>query len=166
MLKLLFSPEGAVGPQEFQKGAVVLLAINFFGWLSWYGGLGLGVLTAMLSLILIYCWFCLFAKRLRIAGKSPAWFILIFLAFVILMYIVGALVSSLILSPDLIEKVSDLELMMQDPAPDLQAVMSEFTEVMKRLTVVNAVQYVIAGSILAFALNSMLGVKNESRYFD
>jgi hypothetical protein len=56
--------------------------------------------------------------------------------------------------------------MMQDPAPDLQAVMSEFTEVMKRLTVVNAVQYVIAGSILAYALNSMLGVKNESRYFD
>lgn len=155
MGNLLFSGTGRIGRQDFTKGAVILLAINFFLWLAWFVNMGVGSLAALASLVLIYCWGCLFAKRLNDAGKSPAIFIAAFFGFVVLSYILANILA-LALSPDLAVKAAELQTLSQDDPENIEALIPLMTGLMKALVVPYAVSYFIAGAIVAFGFNAAL----------
>lgn len=60
---LFFSAEGRIGRSTFWIGWLVLLGVNVvLGWVPLLGWL--------LSLVTIYCWVCVSAKRLHDMGKS------------------------------------------------------------------------------------------------
>lgn len=155
---LLFSPSGRINSSEFRKGAVILLALNFFLWLTWYAGVAVGALAALLSFGFIYCWICLFAKRFEDAGKSPAWFIAVFFGFLFLSYILAGFLA-LVLSPDLLERNAELQAAMQNDPEDIQALMPLMNQMMQSLIVPYAVAYFFAGAIIAFGTNALLKSK-------
>lgn len=155
MGNLLFSPSGSIGKSEFAKGAVILLALNFFMWLTWFAGIGVGSLAGIVSFLFIYCWVCLFAKRFTDAGKSPAWFIAVFVAFIVLSYLMASFLT-LALSPELLEQNAELQETMQNDPEDIQALMPLMTAMMKSLVVPYAVGYFVAGAIVAFGTNALL----------
>lgn len=60
---LFFSAEGRIGRSAFWIGWLVLLGVNVvLGWIPLVGWL--------LSLVAIYCYVCLYSKRLHDLGKS------------------------------------------------------------------------------------------------
>lgn len=60
---LFFSAEGRIGRQSFWIGWLVLLGVNVvLGWIPFIGQL--------LSLVTIYCFVCIYSKRLHDMGKS------------------------------------------------------------------------------------------------
>lgn len=156
MLNLLFSPNGRIRPDEFTKGAVVLLAINFFAWLAWFLSFEIGALVGFLSFTLIFCWFCLFAKRFRSVGRSPGFFIPVFFVFIFLMFIITNIVSAFILPPDIVEKVAALQEMRADPNPDFSAMTESLTELMKDMAIPYSVGFFLAGTACAFGANRNL----------
>ena len=155
MLKLIFSPEGIIDRKAFHKGAVVLLALNFFMWLSWYVSIGVGSLFAVLSFAMIYCWGCLFAKRLRGAGKSGLIFIPLFLVFAVVSYVIG---NSLMImfSPEIVQVAVELQETMDPLRPDLEVVMPVYSAFLKALAIPYAIAYFTIGSLIAFTLNRRL----------
>lgn len=80
--RLLFSMNGHATRAEFFKGAFVLLILNFVLWMGWFVHKSVGILGMMIAVFSIYCWACLFAKRLREAGQPGGWFVSIFGVFV------------------------------------------------------------------------------------
>jgi hypothetical protein len=152
---LLFSPQGIIGKQAFHKGAVILLAVNFFMWPAWYAGLGIGFLATFLSFILIYNWACLYTKRLRGAGKSPTQFIWIFIGFVFASYIVGNAFMAW-LAPEILEEAIVFQETMDPKKPDLDLVLPFYEKFFKAMAIPHAAAYFIIGSIFAFRFNASL----------
>lgn len=155
MLKLILSPEGTIGRQDFHKGAVILLALNFFMWLSWYVSLGFGSMFAFLSLGFIYCWGCLFAKRLRGVGRSGLIFIPLFILFAIVSYILGNSLT-IMFSPEIIQEAIELQETMDPLKPDLEVVMPIYTRFLKALAIPYAAAYLVIGALIAFSVNRRL----------
>lgn len=152
---LLFSPQGIIGKQAFHKGAVILLAVNFFMWPAWYAGLGIGVLATLLSFVLVFNWACLFTKRLRGAGKSPSQFIWIFLGFVFASYIVGNAFMAW-LAPEIMDEAQVFIEAMDPNNPDLSVALPFYERFFKAMAIPHAAAYFIIGSIFAFRFNASL----------
>lgn len=155
MFQLLFNPSGYIDSQEFRKGAVLLLALNFFMWAGWYGGPLLGSLLGMVSVITIYCWACLFIKRLADGEKSGLWFIPIFIAFFMLAYFLFAIFVGL-LAPE-VATLSD-EMRQLDPfdTSNQQAVTEATGRLYKSIAIPGAIAFFLAGSMIAFSVNSRI----------
>jgi len=155
MGNLLFSPEGKIGKQAFQKGAVILLAVNFFLWPIWYLGVGVGLLAAFGSLLLIYCWRCLFVKRLRAAHKPAIWFLPIFLAFAFISYILGSMFLSA-LSPEMVQEIIKFQETADPKNPDGEMFWAFYDRMFKALAIPYAAAYLVTGAAIAFILNKNL----------
>lgn len=164
MGKLLFSPEGRIGPTEFRKGAVILLAANFFLWLSWHVNFGVGMLVGVLSLTFIYCWACLFSKRFHDAGKSGGFFALVFLAFVVLSYIISSIFLAG-LSPDIVPMVAEVQEKLDPSNPDIEYMMEAYTKIFKTFAIPYAVGYLLAGAGIAFLTNKFLKSDPEDNQY-
>ncbi len=67
--KILFSPNGRIGRQEFWIGFLILIV-------AWKILLYIPVVGWLLDIAMIYCWVCLDAKRLHDMGKS-GWLVLV-----------------------------------------------------------------------------------------
>lgn len=65
-VKLFLSPNGRIGRLEFWIGFVILFAIDFALW-------KFAPFGRLVSLPLVYCWICLFAKRLHDYGQTGWW---------------------------------------------------------------------------------------------
>lgn len=72
MGNLLLSPEGRIGPQEFMKGVLILVAISVVLSLPQMLGIlkPLQTLLGIVSIVLLYPWVVLWIKRYHDAGKS------------------------------------------------------------------------------------------------
>lgn len=155
MSKLLFSSEGQIGRSEFQKGAVILLAVNFFLWPVWYISLGLGAMATIGSFVLIYCWACLFVKRLRSAGKPGIWFVPIFLLFAVLSYFLGNIFLT-ILSPEIVPEILEFQEIADPQNPDMEYILPFYERLFKALAIPYAASYLIVGAAIAFLANKNL----------
>ena len=155
MGNLLFSPDGTIGKADFTKGAVILLAANFVLWLAWLVNFGIGGLAGLMSLVLIYCWGCLFVKRFKAAGKSGAMFVLVFFVFLFLSYILANLLM-LSLSPDMVVKAEELQALSQSDPENIEALLPLMNELMGAMVVPYAVAYFIAGAFIAFVTNAKM----------
>ena len=103
---LLFSPNGEVGPRPFIIGAAILAALLFVIKASAAISVGVGSILSIIGLVLIYCWFALFAKRFRFSGKSAA-LAIIPVAIIVLvgMFIIDGLVQTMV-APELMEEMT------------------------------------------------------------
>ena len=155
MGNLLFTHNGFVDRGAFHKGAVVLLAINFFLWPVWFAGMGPGFIAFFASLVLVYCWACLFIKRLRAAGKSSLWFLTIFSAFAFGSYILGSIFLS-ILSPEMVDEIVEFQKTADPKNPDMDVFLPFYDRLFKALAIPYAAAYLITGAALAFSINRNL----------
>lgn len=165
MLNLLFSPNGQISPSEFSKGAVILLAFNFALWLIWFTNIWLALTAGLVALITIYCWACLFVKRLRHSGKSGFLYIPIFLLFLVLVgFVIPLLVTPLL--PVSEESLADVQKMMEmredlksNPPQTLGEVLPVYDQmflVYQGVALRFAIVFFISGAITAFGINRFI----------
>ena len=76
MGKILFSPDGRIGPANFMRGVYVLLALSFLINLLPMVSPALAAPFKILMMVIAYCWVVLFIKRFRDGGKS-GWMVLL-----------------------------------------------------------------------------------------
>ncbi|MCW5723906.1 MAG: DUF805 domain-containing protein [Maricaulaceae bacterium] len=93
--KVLFSPNGRIGQQEFWIGWVILVAANVL--LTWIPLLGF-----LIMLALIYVGICVYGKRLHDSGRS-AWMHAIPWALGIVLLVVGFTVAGGAMLPAILE---------------------------------------------------------------
>lgn len=74
---VLFNPEGRIQANQFWRGVIVLVAIQIILSVLPVLGINLGVLSTLLSLLIIYPYLCVYGKRLHDSNKS-AWMFLLF----------------------------------------------------------------------------------------
>jgi len=91
---LLLNPQGRIGPSDFQRGALILIAIGFVLAILPLVSFALSFL-GILGLVLIYPWAVIWIKRLHDAGQSGWMFIAVALAWFVVSLIVGGIVSAL-----------------------------------------------------------------------
>ena len=168
MGSLLFSPKGRIDSSEFSKGALILIVINFVLWMSWTLGLGAGVLSGVVSLILIYMWGCLFAKRFHDSNKSGWLYLLIFIVYIVLFLVLTNMLVTLI-SPEANELLVKIQGMSQhmdrrDQEAAMQ-LMAMYGPLMKMMALPYALASTIAGAILAFGINALLKHDPEDNQF-
>lgn len=165
MLNLLFAPNGQISPSEFSKGAVILLAFNFVLWLVWFTNIWLALFAGLIALTTIYCWACLFIKRLRFSGKSGYLFVPIFILFLILI----SLVVPLLVTPLLpvseeslveVQKMMEMRENLQTNPPqtlgDVLPVYDQMFLVYQGIALRFAIIFFISGAITAFGFNRLV----------
>ena len=155
MGKLLFSPSGRIDGRSFYRGAVILLVANVLLWQAWLLGMGAGFVAFLLSLILIYCWGCLFAKRFHDAGKSGWLYLLVFVAFVIVSYLISSVFLAM-LSSDIVREVQELKETMDPNNPDVEYLMGVYSRMFKAMVLPFTLGYLITGAAIAFGINAIL----------
>jgi len=91
---ILFGASGKLGPMDFAKGLVAIIAVslilNIFSLIPVIGGL----VGLVVGLVLAYAWVCIFSKRFHDAGQS-GWMTIAAIVAVILV----SMVVSVVLSP-------------------------------------------------------------------
>ncbi len=160
MGSLLFSPTGRINAHDFKKGAVILLTINVLLWQAWLISMGAGVIAFFASLVLVYCWGCLFAKRLHDASKSGWIYLLIFIIFLVVSYILGGLLFG-ILSPEIAEEVQNLQESIDMDNPDMEYLLGVYDRMLKAMSLPFTISYLAVGLALAFGVNAMLKTDPE-----
>lgn len=168
MLNLLFSPNGRIDSASFMKGAIILLALNFFLWLAWFINLPLALLAGLVSLMSIYCWACLFVKRFHDAGRTGWLFPAVLIAFLILAFTVMPIFVSLFLPVDaeLANKAEEMRQIQEDVAgssdpEDLRLMMSTMFELYQSIAMRQAIVFFLTGLLLAFGINKFLKTDPE-----
>ncbi|MDQ7018593.1 MAG: DUF805 domain-containing protein [Robiginitomaculum sp.] len=78
MGNLYFSLKGRISPAQFQKSAIILIAINFILAMLNLVSMSFALLSIPIGLVLAWMWLSLWSKRLHDAGKS-AWMVLLVL---------------------------------------------------------------------------------------
>lgn len=155
MGNLLFSPVGRIDAHSFKRGAVILLTVNVLLWQAWLISLGAGVMAFFASLILVYCWGCLFAKRLHDASKSGWMYMLIFVIFLVVSYVVGGILFGM-LSPEIAEEVQNLQESIDMDNPDMEYLLGVYDRMFRAMSLPFTISYLAVGLGLAFGINAML----------
>ena len=161
MGNLLFVPDGEIGPQAFIKGAVILLATNFVLWMSWHLGISIGILTSMVSLVLVYCWACLFIKRFRYAGKSGWLFLPVFIGFVIVSYILAQIFVVMLTDRELLMELANFQKEMDPENPDVEYLFGIFDKMRRVIVLPYSAAYLLTGAAFAFGVNKLLKSRPE-----
>lgn len=161
MNDLLFSPLGTIGRDTFKRGAVILLAANFFLWPLWWFGMGMGMLGGFLALCLIYCWYCLFSKRLRASHRSPVLFIPILLTFMIVSYILATILW-IAFVPDLAERLEEIQALNPNDPANMEALIAMHESMMRDLFAPSAAAFFIVGYAVAFGVNNALPLSGDT----
>ena len=163
MGKLLFSPDGRISSSEFMKGAVILLALNFFLWLSWFAGMGFGFFAAIVAIFTIYCWACLFIKRFHDAGKSGWLFIPVLAVFLVLVLFVLPLVTFPIFpvseeALQAMQVIEDFQQANSQPTTieEISPMLEAADTMMKARAIPSSIIYFLGGLITAFGTNKLL----------
>jgi len=155
MGNLLFSPSGRINAQTFHKGAVILLVINVLLWQAWLISLAAGVIAFFASLILVYCWGCLFAKRFHDASKSGWMYLLIFTIFLVVSYIVGSVLLGL-MSPEIVKEAEALQDSIDMDNPDVEYLLGVYDRMLKAMSLPFTISYLAVGAALSFGVNAVL----------
>jgi len=165
MGKLFFSADGRIGPQLFIKGAVILLALNFFLAPAGYLGGMIQFLAVIISLVAIYCWGCLFAKRFHDAGRSGWWFPLLLLMFVLVSSFLQGLLFFQMADKEIVEASLAQSEQLRDAlgSGDFGAIMQVFnqdlaiTQAISRAQIIpGAIAQFLTGAAMAFGINKLL----------
>jgi len=164
MGNLLFSASGRIDAQSFKRGAVILLTINVLLWQAWLISLGAGVIAFFASLVLIYCWGCLFAKRLHDASKSGWMYLLIFFIFQVVSYIVGSVLFG-VLSPEIVIEAQELQETIDMNNPDVEYLLGVYDRMFKAMSLPFATSYLAVGLALSFGINAMLKTDPEPNQY-
>lgn len=97
---LLFSPSGRAAPRTFWRGVVVLTAVMVLVIVAnAYGGVALAGIAGLVSLVMPYPYFCVYAKRLHDSGRGAGWFALFFVGYLLLEVVLQEILMPL-LSPE------------------------------------------------------------------
>lgn len=161
---LLFSPDGRIGKDAFLKGAVILLAFNFVLWLTWYIGPVAGFLGGVLAMSSVYCWACLFIKRLHDAGHSGGYFLIFLPVFLIIVYFLGSILTG-VLSPEIAEVALEIQnLQKEDENPDPNEIMELAAPMFSAMRVPFAASFLITGFAIAKFANAILKPDGPNRF--
>ena len=165
MLNLFFSADGRINSAEFRKGAIILLAFNFFTWPTGYFVGFIYYLAIMAVLVSIYCWGCLFAKRFHDANKTGWFFLPLLVLFVVLAFFLQGYLFVILGDPEIVKASldqSDLmyeamqegnwQMMMQlaEADPELQV------QIQRAQLIPGAIAYFLTGAAIAFGVNKLL----------
>jgi len=113
VLNLLFDPNGRVGQRDFLRGAILLTGFGIVAQvLSIYGGTMIGMIMGLLNLATLYCYLCVYGKRLHDSGRS-AWMFLLFLLAYIIIYTISMEVGIRLFTPGAIEVRNEMEYLME-----------------------------------------------------
>ncbi|PHS26316.1 MAG: hypothetical protein COA85_06165 [Robiginitomaculum sp.] len=93
MGNLLFSMGGRINPADFQRGAIVLIAVGTVLKILPFFSMSLGMLAGLLGLILLWPWVALWGKRYHDSDQSAWRIIAPIIALVVLSMIAGAVIN-------------------------------------------------------------------------
>ncbi len=160
MGNLLFSPNGRIGPNEFWRGAIILIVLGALIQLAPLVSLTLGMVLGLLGLVLIWCWVVLWIKRFHDGGKS-GWMSLIPIAvFILLSWIVSMVVASMFMgdmAQDMAVMTENMENMAEDdPSAALGGMMDMVSSMGKKTALPSAISGAIVSALIAYVGNMLI----------
>ncbi len=165
MFALYFNPTGQISSREFRKGAIILLALNYALWLTWYVGFGMAVIGSGIAMISIFCWACLFLKRLRHSGVSEVYYIAIVANFLFALVIIFPVLlnvimpiseESLALSTQLMEANATLRDIERPTVSEITPVIDLLVKSSQLGALRSAIIFFLSGASIAFGLDQIL----------
>ena len=144
--QLLFNPNGRTGQRDFLRGAILLTGFLIIAMvIEAYGPVLLSAMVSLLTLGTLYCYLCVYGKRLHDSGRS-AWYFLVFLGgFFVFSNIFNALLL-MIFAPGAAELTEEMWYLLQR---------GETREAMGHMSVINKMT-IIPRMITLIAANAFL----------
>lgn len=169
MFELFFNPTGQISSSKFRKGATILLALNYVLWLTWYVGFGMAVMGSAIAMVSIFCWACLFLKRLRYSGVPEVFYLAILANFLFVLMIVFPVLLNLILpiseesialTTELMAANATLSGMETPTISDISPVVDLLVKSSQLGAMRSAIIFFLSGATIAFGLDRILSQRN------
>lgn len=156
---ILFNPNGRLGPGNFWRGYIILLAANIvtqvISYMAGPTNQAVALLIFVVWLVLLWCTFVVFAKRLHDTGASAGWVLLVALGWSVVVLVARTVIYVVFAG-------EEFSLAMQDP--DYAASPQFLAEVVTK-TFVPTTAVVLAISIaLGFILAGLRSDPNDNQY--
>lgn len=155
---LLFSPSGRINPDEFMRGAYVLVAVTFLINLLPMISINIANILKIFVLITFYCWVVLFIKRYRDGGKS-GWMVFV----PIIVFLVGATIHNSVVpplfAPVLYGELQDAmkEAMMGGGFGQLMEASEQYAAPLaKKIALPSSLIYAVMSLAIAYGFNKMI----------
>lgn len=160
MGNLLFSPNGRITPDEFMKGAYVLIAIGIILGLLPLVSMSLSMIFSLLGLVTLWCWIVLFIKRFHDGGKVGWMCLLPILAFIVSSFIIGGIVTGMVGGTAMSEQA------IQDAAQsgDLSAVMDATSGLARKTAIPSAIAGAVVSFAIAYVTNMLIKRDGDNQY--
>jgi len=159
-----FSPNGRLQTRAFYRAVIVLVGLFLvFSIVQTYGGEMLAMMFSILSFVFLYCYFCVFAKRLH-DGRRTGWF---FPLFLIGYFVLDAIVRGLlmpILSPGAMDLVMEQAELMQAGQLDLRELADYSKAIAKQSFLPATISLLLTNAALAYIAGRLRTDPRDNEY--
>ena len=110
---LLFSPNGRIDPRDFGRGVILLTGFLIIAMtIEAFAPPVLSGMFSLLTVATVYCYLCVYGKRLHDTGRSAWYFLAVFAGFLIVTNIVNGILLS-IFAPEAVEATEEMWTLLQ-----------------------------------------------------
>ncbi len=155
---VLFSPNGRIGPRDFWRGVIVLVAITM---VMTIGAVYAAPALGLLMLFMPYLYLCVFGKRLHDAGQSAWWYLALLVAYWIINMISQSILTP-ILAPGANELVEEAAYLLQ--SGDLQAFIEISQQANRATLFVNLLSLFLVNALLGFFIARLRSDPNSNEH--
>lgn len=163
MGRILFSPSGKIDPDNFMRGAYVLIAVSLLINLLPMVSAAAAAPFKILMLVVAYCWTALFIKRFRDGGKS-GWMVFIPIGVTLIAMFIHNSAVPPIFAPEIYANMQEATMEMMSSGLNMSELMAgsaqiaqEFQEPLnKKIALPGSFIYAAWSFAIAYGFNKMI----------
>lgn len=146
--QLLFNPNGRIGQRDFLRGVILLTGFMIIAMiLEAFAPFYISGMISLLTLGTIYCYLCVYGKRLHDTGRTAWFFLAVLVGFFILSNIVNAILLS-IFAPGAGELTEEMWYLLR--RGDTQEAMGHMSVINKMTIIPRMVTLIFVNGVLAY----------------
>jgi len=162
--RTFFSPNGRLQTQDFYRAIIVLVGLFLVSnIIQTFAAAGLAMMFSILSFVFLYCYFCVFAKRLHDSRRTGWFFLLFLLGYLVISTIISAILTP-ILAPAAMELAREQGELLGSGTLDLNDVMAYAQEISKKSFLPATLTLLATNATLAYIAGNLRSDPRDNEY--
>lgn len=162
--QLLFNTNGRIGQRAFLRGVILLTGFLIISMVvEAYGPLILSGMFSFLTLGTIYCYLCVYGKRLHDSGRTAWYFVAVIVGFFLLTNVMNTILLYLF-APEAAEAFDEMWYLLE--RGETREAMGHMSKINQMTIIPRMVTLIAANAILAYIVAKLPSAPMKNQYGD